>query len=68
MKPKYIDKSNCLALLPKQQDAPIVRQLDEYLDNTNKGVSGHEGLIENLIKHNEKTICKKSRFYNIINL
>lgn len=63
MKPKYIDKSNCNALLPRQQDAPIVRQLDEYLDNTNKDNSGHEGLIDKLIKHNEQTIGKTLRLY-----
>lgn len=63
MKPKYLDVRNCKALLPKHTSIPIERQLEEYLDNTNKGASGHEGIIDELIKHNEKSIGKTLRFY-----
>jgi len=66
MKPKYLDLRNCKSLLPKHTGIPIERQLEEYLDITNKGTSGHEDIIDELIKHNEKTTGKKSRFYKSV--
>lgn len=67
MKAQYLDIRNCRALLPKHVGIPIERQLDDYLDNTNQGGSGHAGLIDRLIKHNTSTIGKTSRLYRLAN-
>ena len=61
MKLKYLDQSNCKALLPKDEFNIVVHQLDEYLDNINNGGSGHEGLIDELIQHNKKSTGKLFR-------
>jgi hypothetical protein len=67
MKTKYLDTKNCKALLPKHVGIPVERQLDDYLVNINSGGSGHPGLVEKLIQHNEKTIGQSIRLYEMDN-
>jgi hypothetical protein len=56
MKLKYLDDRNCKALLPNQRGVPILRHLDDYLHLVNTKDDRNKGIIEKLIKHNERTI------------
>lgn len=47
--------------MPKDEYRIVVQQLDEYLENINKGGSGHVGFIDGLIEHNKKSAGKISR-------
>lgn len=68
MKIKYLDESNCKALLPSEEYKIVVYQLEEYLDNINNGGSGHAGLIDELIQHNKNSVGKLFRLLQRPNL
>ncbi len=56
MKLKYLSKPNCSALLPIHIGVPLIRELDNYLHYVNVKDQRNKGIIDKLIKHNEKTI------------
>ena len=68
MNVKYLEGSNCKALLPKDEFNIVIRQLDEYLENINQGGSGYAGLIDELIQHNKKSVGKLFRLLQRPNL
>ncbi|MEP6645795.1 MAG: hypothetical protein ABJC12_01800 [Saprospiraceae bacterium] len=64
MKFKFLNARNCHALLPPSNGLPLLHQLDNCLKGINEK-SG--GLIEALIKQNEKTIGRSPGSIRLIN-
>jgi hypothetical protein len=56
-----------MALLPSHIGVPLVRKIDNYLDLINTKDEKNRGVVDKLIKYNEKTQGKRygsSRYYN----
>jgi len=67
MKSKYLDTRNCHALLPTGHGLQNIQRLEECLHGINNKHEKHQGLIDKLIEHNNKTInklCGSRRFFN----
>ncbi len=64
MKFKFLDVHNCHALLPPSNGLPLLRRLDDCLLGINEK---SKGLIEALIKQNEKTLGQTPGSKRLIN-
>jgi hypothetical protein len=67
MKPKYLDKYNCHALLPMGHGLPMLQRLDNCLCQINDMPGKYRGLIDKLIEHNKSTINKRRGSERLLN-
>ncbi len=68
MKPKFLDKRNCHALLPMGHGLPMVQRLDICLCQINDSPGQYRGLIDRLIEHNKSTINKCRGSERLLNI
>ena len=68
MKPRYLDKRNCHALLPNSYGLSMLQRLDECLSQINDTHGEYFGLFDKLIEHNQKTINKKVASDRLLNV
>lgn len=68
MKPRFLDKRNCHALLPMGHGLPILQRLDHCLIQINDKPGKYHGLIDKLIEHNKITINKQRGSERLLNI
>ncbi|MEQ8288528.1 MAG: hypothetical protein RIB78_02270 [Gammaproteobacteria bacterium] len=68
MKPNYLDKKNCHALLPKQHGLPMLQRLENCLSEINEKPGIYHGLIDKLIKQNKSTANKRHGSERLLNI
>lgn len=68
MKPRFLDKRNCHALLPMGHGLPMLQRLDHCLCQINDKTEQYQGLIDKLIDHNENTLNKKRGSERLLNI
>lgn len=68
MKPKFLDKRNCHALLPMGHGLPILQRLDICLCELNDKPGQYRGLFSKLVEHNKNTIGKRLSSERLLNI
>lgn len=68
MKPRFLDKRNCHALLPMGHGLPMLQRLDNCLCQINDKPGKYLGLLDKLINHNVSTINKKPSSGRLLNI
>ena len=52
---RFLDRSNCQALLPPTEGLPALERLESCLREINEQPGPYQGFIDKLVKHNKKT-------------
>ncbi len=68
MKPKFLDKRNCHALLPIGHGLSMLQRLEECLCQINDKPGEFHGMLDKLVEHNKTSSNKKHGSERLLNI